>query len=123
MDKEKFHGYCHCCHKFGHKVADCRVRGENQRMKREQNTNAEHGEGQVNSTPPKKVWMKELEASEETQLSVINEISIVYVENNEVIDKNDTHHEGKLLSDVEEYPNADKDERDDEGENDYGIYF
>ena len=71
VDKEKFHGYFHYCHKFGHKVADCRVREENQRMKREQDTNAEHGEGQVNSTPPEKVWMKELEASEETQLSVI----------------------------------------------------
>ena len=92
-------------------------------MKREQDTNAEHGEGQVNSTPPEKVWMKELEASEETQLSVINEVSIVDVENNEVIDKNDTHHEGKLLSDVEAYPNADKDERDDEGDSDCGIYF
>ena len=55
--------------------------------------------------------MKELEASEETQLSVINEVSVVDVENNEVIDKNDIHHEGKLLSDVEEYPNVDKDER------------
>ena len=46
VDKEKFHGYYHCCHKFGHKVVECRVRGENQRMKREQDTNAE------------KVWMK-----------------------------------------------------------------
>ena len=26
VDKEKFHGYCHYCHNFGHKVADCRVR-------------------------------------------------------------------------------------------------
>ena len=91
MDKETFHGYFHYCHKFGHKVADCRVRGENQRMKREKDTNAEHGEGQANSTPPKNVWMKELESSEETQLSVINEVSVVDVENNEVIDKNDTH--------------------------------
>ena len=67
--------------------------------------------------------MKELESSKETQLSVINEVFVVDVENNEVIEKNDTHHEGKLLSDVEEYPNADKDERDDEGDNDCGIYF
>ena len=68
MDKEKTNGYCHYCHRFGHMVADCRVRGENQRMKREQDTNPKHGEGQVNSTPLEKVWMKELEASEETQL-------------------------------------------------------
>ena len=50
VDKEKFHGYCHCCHKFGHKVADCIFKGENQRMKRKPDTNAEHGEGQANST-------------------------------------------------------------------------
>ena len=58
VDKEKFHGYCHYYHKFGHKVVDCKVRGENQRMKREQDTNTEHGEGQVNNTSPEKVWMK-----------------------------------------------------------------
>ena len=69
-------------------------------MKRKQDTNTEHGEGQANSTPPEKVWMKELEASEETQLSVINEALRVDVENNEVIDKNDTYHEGNLLSDI-----------------------
>ena len=113
MDKEKFHGYCHCCHKFGHKVADYRVRGENQRMKREQDTNVEHGEGKVNSTPPEKVWMKELEVSKETQLSVINEVSVVVFENNKVINKNDTHHEGKIPSDAEEY--TDKYEGDEEG--------
>ena len=68
--------------------------------------------------------MKELEASEETQPLVISEVSVVDIENNEVIDKNDTHHEGKLLSDVEEYPNVDKDERDEEGcSDDCGIFF
>ena len=56
-------------------------------MRREYHTNTEHGEGKVNSTPPKKVWMKKLEASEETQLSVINEVSVVDVENIEVIYK------------------------------------
>ena len=71
----------------------------------------------------KKVQMKELEYSEETQLSVINEVSIVDVENKEVIQKNGIHHEGKILSDVEEYPNVDKDERDAKGDSDFGIYF
>ena len=66
--------------------------------------------------------MKELEASEETQLLVINEVFVVVVENNEVRDKNDTHHEGKLLSDVEEY--SDKYEGDEEGcSDDCGIFF
>ena len=55
VDNEKFHGYCHYCHKFGHKVTNYRVRGENQRMKRKQDTNTEHGEGQANSTSPEKV--------------------------------------------------------------------
>ena len=82
-------------------MADCKVKGENQRKKTEHETNTENGEGQVNSTPPEKALMKELEASEETQLSVINEVLVVDVENNEVIDKNGTRHEGNILSDVE----------------------
>ena len=57
--------------------------------------------------------MKELEALKETEFSVINEVFVVDVENNEVTDKNDTHHERKLLSDVEEYTN--EDETDEEG--------
>ena len=28
--KGKFFGYCHCCHKFGHKVVDCRIKGKDQ---------------------------------------------------------------------------------------------
>ena len=103
-------------------MVECRVKGEIQRMKSKQDTNTEHGEGQVNSTPHEKVWMKELEALEETQISVINEVSIVDVEINEVIDKRDNHHEGKLLSHVEEY--TDKDEGDEEGcSDDCGILF
>ena len=69
------------------------------------------------------MWKKELEDSEETQISIINEVSEVDVENNEFIDKNGIHHEGSLLSNVEEYPNEDKDERDKEGYNDCGILF
>ena len=60
--------------------------------------------------------------SEETQISVINEVSVVDVENNEVIDKNGTHHEENLLSNVEE--STDKDEGDEEGcSDDCGIFF
>ena len=55
VDKEKFHGYFHYCHNFGHKVADCRAKEAYQRLKTKQDTNTEHGEGQENSTPPKKV--------------------------------------------------------------------
>ena len=123
VDKEKFHGYFHYCHKFGHKVADYRAMGEDQRLKRKQDTNIEHGEGKANSIAHEKMWKKELEDSEETQISIINEVSKVDVEHNEVIYKNDIDHEGKLLSDVEENPNEDKDERDKEGYSDCGILF
>ena len=68
--------------------------------------------------------MKELEASEETQISFINEVSVVDVENNEVIDKNDIHHEGKLLGEVEEYTDVDEDERNEEVcRDDCGVLF
>ena len=66
--------------------------------------------------------MKELEASKKTKLSVINEVFLVDVENNEVTDKNDTHHEGKILSDAKSY--TDKYEGDEGGcSGDYGILF
>ena len=49
---------------------------------------------------------------------------VVDVENNEVIDKNDTHHEGKLLSEVEEYTDVDEDERNEEVcSDDCGVFF
>ena len=41
-------------------MADCGVKGENQMMKRKQDTNVEHGEGQAKHTHPEKVWMNEL---------------------------------------------------------------
>ena len=31
--KVNFFGYCHCCHKFGHKVVDCRIKGKDQSTK------------------------------------------------------------------------------------------
>ena len=66
--------------------------------------------------------MKKLEASEETQLLVINEVFVVDIENNEAIDKNDTHHEEKQDGDIKEYTN--KYEGDEEGCSDYcGILF
>ena len=35
--KRKFYGYCHCCHNFGHKVADCRIKQKDQGLKRQKN--------------------------------------------------------------------------------------
>ena len=31
--KGKFFEYCHCCHKFGHKFVDCRIKGKDQSTK------------------------------------------------------------------------------------------
>ena len=28
-----FYGYCHCCHKFGHKDVDCRIKRKDQGLK------------------------------------------------------------------------------------------
>ena len=41
-------------------VADCRARGEDQRLKRKRDTNAEHGEGKTNNIPHESMWKKEL---------------------------------------------------------------
>ena len=79
----------------------------------------------VSRIPHGKMWRRKEDSKyvEEINISNISEVSKDNVENNEVIDKNDIHHEGKLRSDVEEYPNVDKDERDEEGDGDCGIYF
>ena len=37
--KGKLYGYCHCCHKFGHKVANYRTKGKDQSLGRKQDTN------------------------------------------------------------------------------------
>ena len=38
--KGKLYGYCHCCHKFGHKDADYRTKGKDQILRRKQDTKA-----------------------------------------------------------------------------------
>ena len=37
--KGKFYVYCHYCHKFGHKAANCITKGKDQNFRRKQNTN------------------------------------------------------------------------------------
>ena len=37
--KGTFYRYCHCCHKFGHKVDDCRIKEEDQGLKKKEDTN------------------------------------------------------------------------------------
>ena len=39
FSKHTFYGYCHCCHKFGHKADDCRINEEDEGMIRKEDTN------------------------------------------------------------------------------------
>ena len=43
--KGESYGYYHCCHKFGHKAADCRTKGKDKSLIRKQNTNTEVDKG------------------------------------------------------------------------------
>ena len=56
--KKEFFGYCHCCHKFGHKALDCRTKGKNQSFRRKQDTDIEDVKGQVSRIPHGKIWRK-----------------------------------------------------------------
>ena len=49
--KGKFYGYCHCCHKFGHKDADYGTKEKDQSLRRKQDTNMEDDKGQVRRIP------------------------------------------------------------------------
>ena len=75
--KGKFYGYCHCCHKFGHKAANCKTKGKDQILSWKQDTKIEDDKGQVIRIPHGKIWRKNLdyENSEETQISNISEVS------------------------------------------------
>ena len=42
--KGTFYGYCNFCHKFGHKVYDCRIKEEDKGLKRKEDTNISNGE-------------------------------------------------------------------------------
>ena len=95
--KGKFHGYCHCCHKFGHKAVDCRTKGKYQSLRRKQDTNTNDNKGQVSRIPHEKIWKKKSDNknSEETQISNISEVSKDDDEHNSAIYKNDIHYEEK----------------------------
>ena len=41
--KGAFYGYCHCYNKFGHKAVDCRIKEEDQVLKRKEDTNISNG--------------------------------------------------------------------------------
>ena len=117
-NKGKLYGYYHCCHKFGHKVVDCRTRGKDQSLRRNQDTNTEDDKGQVRRIPHGKTWRKNLyyKNSKEKQISNISEVSKDDDEHNSAIDKKDIHYEEKQDGNVKEYTY--KDEGDEEGYSD-----
>ena len=43
FSKHTFYGYCHWCHKFGHKADDCRIKEEYQGLKKKEDTNISNG--------------------------------------------------------------------------------
>ena len=125
--KGKFYDYFYCCHKFGHKVADCTTKGKNKSLRRKQNTNTEYDKGQVRRIPHGKMWKKnsDYKDSEETQISNINDqVSKDDDEHNSAIDKNDSYYEENQDGDVKEYTDENEDEYDEKGHSDYcGILF
>ena len=110
--KGKFYGYCHCCHKFGHKVADCRTKGKDQSLRRKQDTNTSNDRRPISRVPHGNMWRinSNYKGSEETQNSNISEVCQDDGEHNSSIDKNDIHYEGKKDEYVKEYTDGDEDD-------------
>ena len=66
--KKAFFGYCHCHHKFGHKVVDCKTKGKDQSLRRKQDTNTSNDRIPVNMVPHGNMWRRksDYKDSEET---------------------------------------------------------
>ena len=110
--KGKFFGYCHCCHKFGHKAVDFTTKGKDQSLRRKQDTNTLNDRRPIRRVPHGNMWRRnsDYKDSEETKISNINEASKDDDELNSSIDKNDIHYEGKQDEDVKEYTNGNEDD-------------
>ena len=106
--KKAFFGYCHCCHKFGHKDVDCRNRGKDQSLRRNQDTNTSKDRIPLSRVPHGNMWRRKpyYKDSEETQISNISEASKDVNEHNNAIDKNDIYSKGKQGEDVNQYTNG-----------------
>ena len=85
--KRTFYGYFHCCHKFGHKAVDYRIKRKDEGLKRQINRRF------VRRVPHGKMWRRKLyyKDSEETKIPSINEVS----KYDSVVDKNDIHYDEK----------------------------
>ena len=69
--KGKFYRYCYLCHKFGHKVVDCRIKGK------DQSTKSKRQRRSVSSVTHGKIWRIKLDGkdSEETKTPNHNKVS------------------------------------------------
>ena len=100
--KRTFYGYCHYCHKFGHKDVDCRIKRKDQFLKRQRNKRF------VSRVPHGNMWRRKLDYkySEETKIPSINEVS----KYDSVVDKNGIHYDENQDEYVKEYTTGDDEE-------------
>ena len=100
--KRTFYGYCHCCHKFGHKVVDCIIKRKDQGSKRQRNRIS------VSKVLHGKMWRRKLDYkdSEESNIPSINEVS----KDDSVVDKNGIHYDENQDEDIKEYADWDDEE-------------
>ena len=87
----EFFGYCHCCHKFGHKAADCRTKRKDQSLRSKQDTNTSEDRRPVSRVPHGNMWRRKLDYKdlEEAQISNISKASTDDDEKNNAIARND----------------------------------
>ena len=93
-----FYGYCHYCHKFGHKVVDCRTKRKYLSKESKKQISS------VRKVPHGNIWRRKEDSKniEETKISSIKEVSQDDEEYNSVVDENDIHYDGKQDEDIEE---------------------
>ena len=99
-----FYGYCHYCHKFGHKVVECRIKRKYLIKESKKQTRL------VSRVPHGKIWRRKADSKgeEETNISNIKEVSQDDEEHNSVVDKNGIHYDGKHDEYVKEHIDDDK---------------
>ena len=94
-----FYGYCHYCHKFGHKAINCRTKIKDLSRETKKQTRL------VSRIPHGNMWRRKEDSKgeEETNISNIKEVSQDDEEHNSVVDENGIHYDGKKDEDVKEH--------------------
>ena len=82
-----FYGYCHYCHKFGHKAINYRTKRKSLSREFEKQTRS------VSRVPHGNMWRRNEESKDIEEINISNmcKISKVDDEQNSSIDKNDIH--------------------------------